>query len=228
MRFLCLHGLGTNSDVLKAQTERLDLKYTEMHDTAALRYHLRNEDEHEYDFVNGSLLWPPAPGIQEVFGSHVDCYSYFDGKDPSAASILEAVTDLANYIASNGPFDAVIGFSQGAVLAATLIIGADEPLFKCAIFLCGGLPFDMAALRDNRVVECTSISVERGLVRIPVVNCWADNDRDYPGMGPPLSRLCLPENNEEVVHSAGHGVPSEGEDLERLSAAVNAILKRVH
>lgn len=180
--------------------------------------------------MDGSLLWPPARGIQEVFGNQVDCYSYFDGEDPSASSILEAVTDLANYVASSGPFDGVIGFSQGAVLAATLIISAEStgPVpFNCAIFLCGGLPFDMTALKEGQVVQCTrKPEIMTALIHLPVVNCWADNDQDYPGMGPDLSQLCSATDNLEVVHSAGHGVPSEGEDLENLAAAVTAILTR--
>ena len=177
--------------------------------------------------MDGSLLWPPARGIQEVFGDQVDCYSYFDGEDPSASSILEAVTDLANYVASSGPFDGVMGFSQGAVLAATLIINAELKglvPFKCAIFLCGGLPFDMTSLKEGKVVQCARKSEMTALMHLPVVNCWADNDQDYPGMGPNLSQLCSATDNVEVVHSAGHGVPSEGEDLEKLSAAVTAIL----
>lgn len=199
--------------------------------------------------MDGSLLWPPAHGIQEVFGEHVDCYSYFDldGEGRSASSILEAVTNLADYVASSGPFDGVIGFSQGAVLAATLIIAVElncvtttrmtgmsivEPLlsrvppFRCAIFLCGGLPFDVSALQEDTVIQLTPKPEKNALMHLPVVNCWADNDMDYPGMGPPLSQLCAAAHNLEVVHSAGHAVPSEGEDLERLLASVTATLKR--
>ncbi|KAL2784040.1 serine hydrolase FSH [Aspergillus keveii] len=245
MRFLCLHGLGTNSDVLKAQT-------------ASLRYRL-GQDAHEFDFVDGSILWPPARGIAELFSSDadtVDCYSYFN---ESASSILTAVNDLAAYVITNGPFDGVIGFSQGAVLAATLLIAvavqpppetmqsadadADteselpdalralqtrgEPPFRFAAFLCGGHPFDLRALQRGVIVEITRRpSSDTRLISLPVVNCWAENDEDYPGMGPPLSSLCGRRNNNvEVVHGAGHGVPSEGEDLDALCRAVEKIIE---
>jgi hypothetical protein len=153
----------------------------------------------------------------------------------------------------------VIGFSQGAVLAATLLTAvaiqpspetmmqsadadADteselpdalralqtlgELPFRFAVFLCGGHPFDLRALQRGVIVEITRRpSSNRPLISLPVVNCWAKNDEDYPGMGPPLSSLCGKRNNNvEVVHGAGHGVPSEGEDLDALCRAVEKII----
>ena len=201
-----------------------------------MRYHLATDD-HEYDFVDGALLWPAARGVKEVFGDDTDCYSFFDGS--FASSILEAINALHDYAIRNGPFDGVIGFSQGAVLAATLIIAAQsESLpqtgqsklknpFSCAILLCGGLPFDMVALQENRVSQLTPKPGQRHLIDLPVVNSWAVNDAEYPGMGPPLSELCSARVNKESIHTAGHGVPSEGKELEDLVAAVEATLKEV-
>jgi pimeloyl-ACP methyl ester carboxylesterase len=43
-----------------------------------------------------------------------------------------------------GPFDGLIGFSQGAALAASLILQHSDrahPLVDCAIFICGTLPW---------------------------------------------------------------------------------------
>jgi hypothetical protein len=50
---------------------------------------------------------------------------------------------------------------------------------------------------------------------------------DYPEMGPLLSQLCSAADNLEVVHSSGHRVPLEEQDLERLLIAATATLKRV-
>ncbi|KAI9044724.1 uncharacterized protein KD926_011694 [Aspergillus affinis] len=271
MRFLCLHGQGTSSDVLKTQI-------------ASLRYHLDATDSHEFDFIDGAVLWPPARGIREVFGDEVESFSYFD---ESAASILGAVVDLAQYIDTHGPFDGVIGFSQGAVLAATLIIAQSQtqmprrtesesvvtvtvpqtlntrptetqqteqthgsrptpspcpmgdvdpsthlprlPPFRCAVFLCGGLPFAWEALKRGRVELITPSLCDRPAPRIeiPVVNCWATHDEDYPGMGPPLSQLCAQEVNQQVIHRVGHAVPADGDDLMALVDAVKATLDRV-
>ena len=203
-----------------------------MHPVASLRYEL-GESEHEYEFVNGALLWPPARGIQDVFGEHTACYSYFDGSSP--ASVLEAIRSLEDLVLIHGPFDGVIGFSQGAVLAATLLVvahadaerGPRKMPFRCAVFLCGGLPFDYSALSEGVVRQIEPTEHQPPLIRTPVVNCWAANDTDYPGMGPPLAKLCIAEKNLEVIHSAGHGVPAEGEDLLRLHAAIVDMITQV-
>ncbi|PLB50765.1 hypothetical protein P170DRAFT_463876 [Aspergillus steynii IBT 23096] len=245
MRFLCLHGQGTSSDVLKTQL-------------ASLRNHLDQRARHEYDFVDGAVLWPPARGIREVFGDEVESFSYFD---EGADSIRAAVVDLAANVEAQGPFDGVIGFSQGAVLAATLILAQQthgsslglrrnaspsappDPPFRCAVFLCGGLPFDWAALERGTVElirPFSSSSSSSGgsssgarpaecppVMDLPVVNCWADHDDDYPGMGPPLSQLCASDKNRPVVHTVGHAVPAEGKELMALVEAVQATLDDV-
>lgn len=216
--------------------------------TAALRYNLsegeNNNENHEFDFIDGAVLWPPARGISEVFGEQVDCHSYFH---ESAASILRAVEDLAVYARTNGPFDGVIGFSQGAVLAATLLIALDskntgssssnlpvalrpllvEPPFRFAIFLCGGDPFDLAALQRGEILLIRNLPPDQpALINLPLVNCWASNDEDYPGMGPSLSSLCESGVNEQVVHAVGHGVPTEGDELHQLVTAVRVTMER--
>lgn len=138
---------------------------------------------------------------------------------------------LAEYVATNGPFDGVIGFSQGAVLAATLIIATEKKLimmenpFRCAIFLCGGLPFDFAALQNGEV-KLLDPNENATLMHLPTTNAWASNDLDYPGMGPPLSKLCSEANTHEIIHDAGHGVPAEGEEFARLVSAVVATIEK--
>ncbi|PIG84507.1 EF-hand calcium-binding domain protein, partial [Aspergillus arachidicola] len=69
--------------------------------------------------------------------------------DDSPTSLQNARTWLLNHIAQNGPYDAVLGFSQGCSLAAlTLLLHAHEspltpPPFKAAIFICGGAPLPL-------------------------------------------------------------------------------------
>ena len=129
----------------------------------------------------------------------------------------------------------MIGFSQGAVIAATLMIFAQAgPAqearslpFQCAIFLCGGLPFDFSALLEGHIRLIEPTEDQPPLIQVPVVNCWAANDTDYPGMGPPLAKLCTARHSLEVIHAAGHGIPAKGEDLRKLRAAIVDMMTQV-
>ena len=87
-----------------------------------------------------------------------DYFQYFDVEDVS--SCQKTLSDLEAFIATEAPFDGIIGFFQGAASAATLIaqrrLGhfvdeAANPVFKCAVFLGAGLPCDPASLEEGRL-----------------------------------------------------------------------------
>ena len=80
-------------------------------------------------------------------------------------SALKAVDDLATYVAEHGPFDAIMGFSLGAALAATLLLRAESQQarlpIRCAIFLCGVLPCNWHEPegRDFQLLRATDIQL---------------------------------------------------------------------
>ena len=182
------------------------------------------------------MIWPPAPGIEDVFGKSDDYYTYFN--PDSAFGILSAVNYLADYIASEGPFDAVMGFSQGASLAATLILRNQEARkgdsttahrqnpFKCAIFLSGQLPFDCTDLERGEIRQMEP-DQDNVVMEIPTANFWGINDTLYPDASPKLCRLCVQGSRLEVTHMAGHGIPSKGDELEKMAIAFRETLHQV-
>ncbi|PLB54711.1 hypothetical protein P170DRAFT_505429, partial [Aspergillus steynii IBT 23096] len=209
VRVLCLHGIGTNSEIFEAQTARL-------------RYLLG--DQYEFDFVDGAHPWPAYPSIAEVFGHDQVCYSYCDD---TPQSVRRAVADLAQYAAENGPFDAVMGFSLGAALALTLLLnheqlGLSEPPFDCAVLLCSVLPCDWSALERDQVELLSPSQVSRP-VQIPTVHCWSPEDLDHPGQSQKVISMCTPDGRVELVHHAGHTLPVDGAGVEQLAQAIDAI-----
>ncbi|XRM45827.1 hypothetical protein ABZX51_008901 [Aspergillus tubingensis] len=121
MRFLCLHGIGTGNAILEAQLYMIK----------------RQLPGHEFVFFQGELETPPAPGVDKFFPGPY--YSYFTV--PSPDTVLEAVNRLEQFIDLHGPFDGILGFSQGAALAASyLLYDANRPYphaeFRCAVFFC--------------------------------------------------------------------------------------------
>jgi hypothetical protein len=203
--------------------------------TASIRFHLDNN--HEFEFVEGQFVWPPARGIEEAFGKQEACYSYFDC---TLQSIHQAVLDLAEYLDSEGPFDGIIGFSQGGALAATLLAAEFRGLLpasktsgsgsrlKCAIFLSCGQPWDFVALESG---EDRRLSAETDgvCIRIPTAHFWGSNDTEGFIGNHDVVPICEEKNRAVFVHMSGHGIPtaSRPSDLMGLVKGLERTIQRV-
>jgi len=234
MRFLCLHGRGTNSEVesrlfLSPFHQRSllpiqifgfqtsiwqfllrrdgDVPKTSL---AALRYELGNH--HVYEFVEGSVPCDPAPGDRPLFvvlrkvltatlepqltsssagvgnlsSSNDGYFQYFD--DTSLSSYQQLIEDVESYVASEGPFDAVMAFSQGTIVAWGLMTHRFQ-LFACAIFFPGGVPGDPSALLQGKM-QLLDRDTCRKAIHIPTAHVWGEHDLEMPENGQPLSETC--------------------------------------
>jgi len=194
--------------------------------------------EYQFEFVDGAYPWPMAAGIREAFGEQI-CFSYYDG---SADSALAGAQDLLTYVIDNGPFDAVMGFSLGATLAATLLLrdaqeenqsivnaDADQPrslIFRCAIFLCGTLPCDWKELAQGnmRFLHATDIKQP---IPIPTVHVWSAADNGYPGQSKELVEMCVSQGRSVLLHNEGHAVPSQRESIHSISNAIREMVSHL-
>ncbi|KAL4936974.1 serine hydrolase-domain-containing protein [Aspergillus oleicola] len=105
-KILALHGYGTSASIFKSQTE-----------TAAFRSKLPSS--YTFDFLNAPYPSPPAPGIKAIYPDH-DTFTWYRENTP--AGLREAHARVLQYCANHGPFDAVMGFSQGCSLLASLVL----------------------------------------------------------------------------------------------------------
>ncbi|KAF2442433.1 hypothetical protein P171DRAFT_364046 [Karstenula rhodostoma CBS 690.94] len=155
MRFLMLHGGGTNNQLFELQT-------------AAIRYELG--PQHSFEFVEGSIPSPQAPGIDSLVRPEDDFFVYY--VPTSAPTILKAVDDLQHYLEQDGPFDAILAFSQGCGLAATWCYRAQQsqhvPL-KGIIFFSGEPAHSLAGLAQGEVRDLDPQS-EAGIIRLPTMH----------------------------------------------------------
>jgi hypothetical protein len=99
----------------------------------------------EMIFTNGEIMASPSPDIEKVYEGPY--YSFFSWSDPPTGSELESVSAayqlIYDVIEEEGPFDGILGFSQGATLASAFLMHHAEqhPLdlpfvhFKYAIFI---------------------------------------------------------------------------------------------
>ncbi|KAH6683358.1 serine hydrolase FSH [Halenospora varia] len=209
MRFLCLHGRGTNNQVFETQT-------------AALRYKLGAN--HEFEFVEGSIPSPQAPGLSKFFPSQDQYYSYV--ASDSIADVSSCLDDLGEYVESNGPFDAFMGFSEGATIAMAFLSQhhdlskASAGGIKAAIFICAGKPIKISGKEDTG-----STVINEEIVDIPTLHVIGKRDPVYAD-SLELSRKCKKDRREVLEFYGGHEVPMSARLVGEIATAFERIVER--
>ncbi|KAJ6093085.1 hypothetical protein N7486_008374 [Penicillium sp. IBT 16267x] len=160
-------------------------------------------------------------GIRHLVTPSDTFHAYFEPS--SGYSMLSALEDLDTLIEeADPPYDAVLGFSHGTTLAATLLLrptGVELP-FKLAVFFSAGMAADHGALHHDEVKMMQPKPGQR--ITIPTVHIYATNDEVAPGQGSLLQGLCDHRTSYTAVHQLGHQIPgiADGKDLEAASVAI--------
>ncbi|KAK5996869.1 Esterase alnB [Cladobotryum mycophilum] len=121
-RVLALHGVGSSGTILRDQLTPL---------VRAL------DPNYEFVYLDGAIETQRGPGMAPYYPGPF--YSYTTGYSPK--EIRDALDDLDDFIQENGPFDGIIGFSQGASMAAAYLLDLyarlpdERPPFGFAVFL---------------------------------------------------------------------------------------------
>ena len=150
MKFLCLHGMGTNSQILESQFEAIRARLPPVWD---------------FEFLDGENSTKPFADIGDAYPGPYLCYY----ADPTPAAVQSAVDTVLDVINTEGPYDAVLGFSNGAALAATVLAAAaernprDSPPFRAAVFFCSITPYRLDSGPLHLTFEGdTVVSASRG------------------------------------------------------------------
>lgn len=143
-------------------------------------------------------------------------FAFFDPADLS--TLTKAIAQLDAYVSAEGPFDAIMGFSAGAVLAASYLVEKQRaglsPPFKCGVFLSSA-----NSGAEMRHLGVDASAGDQVLIRLPTAHIWGSVDETAPTGGADLARYCDPTLRQTVVHDGGHQMPRIG----HLTAAVHAI-----
>ncbi|KAI8960757.1 inducible nitrate reductase 2 [Daldinia sp. FL1419] len=102
-RVLVLHGVGSSAKIMKDQI-------------ASLAGELGSD--YEFIYLDGAVETERGPGIAPHYLGPF--YSYTTGY--TTAEIRDALDDLDQFVQENGPFNGVLGFSQGASIAASYLL----------------------------------------------------------------------------------------------------------
>ncbi|KAK9489769.1 serine hydrolase FSH [Lipomyces doorenjongii] len=229
LRFLCLHGLGSNADIFKSQL-------------GPLITDLERDNSAEFTFVDGPVAQPAGPGIAGVYDGPYLGYFRCDQLPPAhdvaalgqalrsnvfRESIAAAFHLISAIVEDEGPFDGVLGFSHGATLAAAFLLHYtatrphDPPWgpFRCAVFIAGLAPFE----ENGRRIRAD----ERGaMVKLPSVHVAGREDEVFEE-SLNLYGLCERDGAALVVHEKGHLVPREREDLMAVARAIRGLESKI-
>jgi hypothetical protein len=151
--------------------------------------------------------------VQELVSNTSGFFRYAADNDLTTA--LELYTNIEEFISSEGPFDGLIGFSEGAGVGASLLqyqekmAAADIPTpfrFRCGIFFSAAPPVDIEAMKQGELRRLSGEADGR-CISMPTAHVWDPNDAVHPGFGEVLRQLCQVNEKEEYEHGLGHVVP---------------------
>ena len=147
LRILALHGKKSNSEVTKAQLQNLSI----------------TDDKYDIVYLDGILNEESGdPDVEEFFNGPF--FSWFHGNYTDARfkpSLMKAVAHVYKVIASQGPFDIIYGFSQGATVATMVAAAYSDGEIKRAVMEAGGIK--PSGYRDGRMSLAVGGSMKHSL-----------------------------------------------------------------
>lgn len=122
------------------------------------------------------------------------------------------------------PFDGVLGFSEGASIAASLILRhrreKGTSLFKFAIFICCPLPPLRSDRKDILLADETTERID-----IPTAHIVGSKDPGYQG-GRAVYNLCNQSSASIFDHGGSHTIPWDLASTRGIAKAIRAVTER--
>jgi len=149
---------------------------------------------------------------------------------PDTVQMQAAVANISKTIAREGPFDGIIGFSQGAALAASLIIAAAknnmyDNLFELAVFIGSPLPYELVECESGDGWTAKICSKRTTSINIPSIHVMGEQD-DFFSDGQQLVEICTAQTRV-IVHGEGHVIPRTPAFTAKLVGAVAALVEDI-
>lgn len=234
MRFLCLHGLGTNSEILESQFQPI---------RSLLPFNWEFEfldGEEETNPTHGNTAHPvqmpnranqngnPPKDIGKNYPGPYLCY--YD--EPTPKVVQSAVELVLEVVDEDGPFDAVLGFSYGASLAVTVLATAAErhpdkpPPFKCAVLFNTIIPYRLGSGPLHLTYDI-SIPGEGSVINAHRSDYSAEQNKKYNVWKDPEAEAIVAELDARLLENQGStGVKGSGEFLLAYYAPIHG--HRIH
>ncbi|XP_061077313.1 esterase OVCA2 [Conger conger] len=197
LRILCIHGYRQNSDSFRDKTgalrkllkKQVEWVYMNAPHSVSQRMDVVQEQEQkESKAEEDSRGWWFSDVQARSFDAGEVCKASL-GLEESLEAVKKAVQEL-------GPFDGILGFSQGAALVA-MVCALQDFKFRFAILVAG---FKSMCSEHERFYTGAALT-------IPSLHVFGEKDGVIPDK---LSRELLSrfENPQVLTHPGGHFVPA--------------------
>ena len=152
--------------------------------------------------------------------------SLAETKGDTSRAVRNALDEIEATIQAHGPFDAVIGYSEGAMLASLMLVEdrrrQDEEgipaRFKMGVFICGWPP--ISAVNDELL-----LADQYGeIIDVPTCHVIGASDPFVSG-SVALYNLCNNERLSLFDHGRGHIVPRDQVAVKELATVVRAMVE---
>ncbi|KAK4247440.1 serine hydrolase FSH [Corynascus novoguineensis] len=159
------------------------------------------------------------------------CEERSQGEDWHQQVWRQAMNDVLRILDEHPDVDAVIGYSEGAMVGASLVVEEAEQAqrtgrqrrIKFAVFISGSPPLKFEG--DNRVVA--QLADRAGIViDIPTFHIFGCNDA-FKGGAVALYNVCEPSKSAMFDHGLGHIVPRDAENVQMLADILEQIIPEV-
>ncbi|XP_038975988.1 dihydrofolate reductase-like isoform X1 [Phoenix dactylifera] len=205
LKVLCLHGFRTGGSFLRKQIGKWDPSIFQ---------------DFLLDFPDGIFLAGGKSDIEDIYPPPYFEWFQFNKDFTEYTNLEECILYLCDYMTKNGPFDGMLGFSQGATLSALLIsyqakgkILKDHPPIKFLVSISG------CKFRDPKICDIAY----KDPIKVKSVHFIGDKD----WLRQPSEELTAAFDSPLILrHPQGHTVPRLDEiNVKNLSEWTRSILK---
>jgi predicted esterase len=213
-RILCLHGGGTNARIFRAQCR-------------GIVHQLKNE--FRFVFAQAPFSSPAGPDVLSVYSQWGPFRCWLPSSRHPQYPTLETVTEVDKSLedvmtrddlkGATGEWVAVLGFSQGAKLAASLLYrqqeGRSSTKFRFGVLLAGSAP--LVLLDQDWEVQSIFKSLPRSLDQDPVLNIPTIHMHGLRDEGihrhRKLFESCTRDTSRLIEWDGDHRVPIKSRDV---------------
>ena len=194
LKILCVHGYGQNGISFRQKS-------------GSIRRAAKTCVS-EWDFIEAKLK---APAREDETNDGADGLAWWlwnrSHNNPINTGYEDSINHLIQHLEKNGPFDGVMGFSQGASILALLLAEQEERganWFQFGVFIGGFLP-RMPIMRTKIITNCVDTS-------IPTWHSFGLSDEIIPAEMSQELIKCFGKNVTVCpAHPGGHLVSSTKE-----------------